>query len=99
MFSVRFMSMIFGVQVACQYSFVALGNAPAAIFLSIYRKILLLIPLIFLLPLFFENSALGIFLAEPIADTLAVCTTSVMFFVNFSKLLRSIKNVSQEAAD
>ena len=93
------MSMIFGVQVACQYSFVALGNAPAAIFLSIYRKILLLIPLIFLLPLFFENSALGIFLAEPIADTLAVCTTSVMFFVNFSKLLRSIKNVSQEAAD
>lgn len=84
------MSMIFGIQVACQYSFVALGNAPAAIFLSIYRKILLLIPLIFLLPNFFADKALGIFPAEPIADTLAVCTTSVMFFVNFRKLLNSI---------
>lgn len=84
------MSMIFGIQVACQYSFVALGNAPAAIFLSIYRKILLLIPLIFLLPNFFADKALGIFPAEPIADTLAVCTTSVMFFVNFRKLLNSM---------
>lgn len=84
------MSMIFGIQVACQYSFVALGNAPAAIFLSIYRKILLLIPLIFLLPNFFADKAFGIFLAEPIADTLAVCTTSVMFFVNFRKLLNSM---------
>lgn len=89
------MSMIFGVQVACQYSFVALGNAKAAIFLSIYRKVLLLIPLIFILPHFFENQALGIFLAEPIADTMAVCTTSVMFFISFRKLMRSI---SGEAA-
>ncbi len=84
------MSLIFGVQVACQYSFVALGNAPAAIFLSLYRKVFLLIPLIFILPHFFENQAMGIFVAEPIADTLAVCTTGAMFFISFRKLIKSL---------
>ena len=81
------MSAIFGVQVACQYSFVALDQAPTAIFLSIYRKILLLIPLIFVLPHFMENQALAVFLAEPIADTAAVLTTSFLFFRYFRRLL------------
>ena len=81
------MSAIFGVQIACQYSLVALNQAPIAIFLSIYRKILLLIPLIFVLPYFFNNKAMAVFLAEPIADTLAVCTTSVFFFIKFRKLV------------
>lgn len=81
------MSAIFGVQIACQYSLVALNQAPIAIFLSIYRKILLLIPLIYLLPYFFSNKAMAVFLAEPIADTLAVCTTSVFFFIKFRKLV------------
>lgn len=83
-------SLIFGVQVACQYTFVALDNAPVAIFLSIYRKIILLIPLIFLLPRLFSDPAFGTFMAEPIADTLAVCTTSVIFFVSFRKLMKSL---------
>ncbi|MGN0404727.1 MAG: MATE family efflux transporter [Bariatricus sp.] len=84
-------SAIFGVQVACQYSLVALNQAPAAIFLSVYRKILLLIPLIFLLPHLFENQAMAVFMAEPIADTLAVCTTSIMFAVYFRKMLKQLK--------
>lgn len=86
------MSAIFGIQVACQYSMVALGNAPVAIFLSIYRKILLLIPLIFFLPKFMSDKATGIFMAEPVADTLAVCTTSVCFYVSFRRLLKSMEN-------
>ena len=81
------MSAIFGVQIACQYSLVALNQAPIAIFLSIYRKILWLIPLIVVLPYFFNNKAMAVFLAEPIADTLAVCTTSVFFFIKFRKLV------------
>ena len=79
---------IYGVQVACQYSFVALDNAPTAIFLTIWRKIILLIPLIFILPHFVPNPTMGVFLAEPIADTIAICTTGPMFFLFFRKLSR-----------
>ena len=72
--------LIYGVQVACQYTFVALDQAKKAIFLTIWRKIILLIPLIFILPQILPNAALGVFLAEPIADTIAVCTTGIMFY-------------------
>lgn len=72
--------LIYGIQVACQYSFVALDQAWTAIFLTIWRKIVLLIPLIFILPLVWSGSVTGVFLAEPIADTIAVCTTAPMFY-------------------
>lgn len=78
--------LIYGVQVACQYSFVALDQAPKAIFLTVWRKIILLIPLIFLLPHLWPNAVMGVFLAEPIADTIAVCTTAPMFFAYYRKL-------------
>ncbi|MEE8807752.1 MAG: MATE family efflux transporter [Lactimicrobium sp.] len=78
--------LIYGVQVACQYSFVALDHAPKAIFLTIWRKIILLIPLIFLLPHICPDPVTGVYLAEPIADTIAVCTTAPMFFAYYRKL-------------
>lgn len=81
------MLLIYGIQVACQYSFVALDQAPTAIFLTIWRKIILLIPLIFVMPLVIQNQVMGVYLAEPIADTIAVCTTAPMFY----KYYRSIK--------
>ena len=79
---------IFGVQIACQQSFVSLGQAPVAIFLALLRKVILLIPLILILPRLgiLSDPAAAIFLAEPIADTLAVCTTAAMFFTRFPKL-------------
>ncbi len=80
------MLLIYGVQVACQYSFVALDQAPKAIFLTIWRKIILLIPLIFLLPRLWPDAVTGVYLAEPIADTIAVCTTAPMFYHYYSKL-------------
>ena len=80
------MLLIYGIQVACQYSFVALDQAPKAIFLTIWRKIIILIPLIFILPYFVSNAAMGVYLAEPIADTIAVCTTGPMFYVYYRKL-------------
>ena len=80
------MLLIYGIQVACQYSFVALDQAKKAIFLTIWRKIILLIPLIFILPQILSGSAMGVFLAEPIADTIAVCTTAPMFWNYYRKL-------------
>lgn len=80
------MLLIYGVQVACQYSFVALDQAKKAIFLTIWRKIILLIPLIFILPQILSGSAMGVFLAEPIADTIAVCATAPMFWNYYRKL-------------
>ncbi len=78
--------LIYGVQVACQYSFVALDQPKKAIFLTIWRKIILLIPLIFILPHFMPDAVIGVYLAEPIADTLAVCTTGIMFYFYYRKL-------------
>ena len=80
------MLFIYGIQVACQYSFVALDQAPKAIFLTIWRKIIILIPLIFILPHFVSDAVMGVYLAEPIADTLAVCTTAPMFYSYYRKL-------------
>ena len=78
--------LIYGVQVACQYSFVALDQPKRAIFLTIWRKIILLIPLIFILPHIVPEAVMGVYLAEPIADTLAVCTTGIMFYFYYRKL-------------
>lgn len=80
------MLLIYGIQVACQYSFVALDQAKKAIFLTIWRKIILLIPLIFILPRILSGSAMEVFLAEPIADTIAICTTAPMFYYYYRKL-------------
>ena len=78
---------IYGIQVACQYSFVALNQAKTAIFLTIWRKIILLIPLIFILPHLVANPTIGVFLAEPIADFIAVCTTGTLFYRYYRRKL------------
>ena len=80
------MLFLYGIQVACQYSFVALDQAKKAIFLTIWRKIILLIPLIFILPHVFSDFVVGVYLAEPIADTIAVCTTAPMFYFYYRTL-------------
>ena len=85
------MSLIFGAQIACQQTFVALGNAKTSLFLAVLRKIILLIPLIFILPHFFTDQVMAVFLAEPVADTLAVCTTSIMFAVQFRQILKNMR--------
>ncbi len=78
--------LIYGVQVACQYSFVALDQAKKAIFLTVWRKIILLIPLIFIMPHLCSNPVAGVYLAEPIADTIAVCTTAPIFYRYYRRL-------------
>ena len=82
---------IFGVQIACQQTFVALGNAKTSLFLAILRKIILLIPLIYLLPCFFADKAFAVFLAEPMADLLAVLTTATLFARQFRRSMAELE--------
>ncbi|MBQ8413663.1 MAG: MATE family efflux transporter [Clostridia bacterium] len=85
---------IFGIQVACQMTFVSLGKALSSMAVAIMRKFVLLLPLIYIVPLFFEGEmrTTGVYLAEPIADTLAVTFTAVLFAIQFKKALREIEN-------
>lgn len=77
---------IFGIQIACQQTFIAIGNAKASVFLAILRKIVVLIPLIFILPMFIENQTMAVFLAEPVADTIAVSVTATLFYKTYKRL-------------
>ncbi len=82
---------IFGIQIACQQTFIAIGNAKTSLFLAVLRKIILLIPLIYILPNFFADKAMAVYLAEPVADIIAVITTSILFARYFSKTLKKMK--------
>lgn len=76
---------ILGVQLACQQTFIALGQAKISLLLALLRKIILLIPLIFILPNFFGNKVFGVYLAEPVADICASMITVTTFFIFFKK--------------
>ncbi len=81
-------SVIFGVQISCQQTFIALGNAKTSVFLALLRKVILLIPLIYILPAFMEDKLMAVFLAEPVADVIAVTTTSILFYRTYRTLDR-----------
>ena len=83
--------LLFGAQIACQQTFIALGNAKTSAFLAMFRKIIVLIPLIYILPNFIDNKVFAVFLAEPIADTLAVITTVSLFIFEFKKLMKKME--------
>ena len=76
-----------GFQIACQQSFMALGQAKVSLLLACLRKIILLIPLIFILPHLLPNPVFGVFLAEPVSDILAATITTITFFARFDKIL------------
>ena len=79
---------IFGIQCACQTSFISLGQAKVSLFIALLRKIILLIPLAIILPKFM--GVMGIYRAEPVADTISVLTTSVVFVITMKKVLRNM---------
>ncbi len=80
---------MFGAQIACQQTFVALGQAKKSMLLALLRKVVLLVPLIYILPHFFANQVFAVILAEPIADFLATGTTVTVFLLSIKKILRS----------
>lgn len=82
---------IFGIQVASQMTFVSIGNAPCSIIIAIVRKFVLLLPLIYVIPHFVADKTMGVYLAEPIADVIAVTFTAVLFSIQFKKALKAAK--------
>lgn len=94
-------SLLLGAQVACQQTFIALGNAKVSLFLALLRKVFLLIPLIYILPsitttflsnFFTKPQVAAVFLAEPVADVIAVTTTVIMFRIHFKRIMKKIED-------
>ena len=80
-----------GFQLSCQQAFMALGQAKISLVMALLRKVILLIPLIFILPNFFPNKAFAVFLAEPVADIVAAAVTTFLFFRFFIRMLKEGK--------
>ncbi len=80
---------LFGIQMAVQQTFVSLGQAKLSLFIACLRKIILLIPLIFILPVFFENKVFAVFLAEPVSDFVSVTVAGTLFLWNINKILQT----------
>lgn len=78
---------VFGAQVICQQMFVALGQAKVSIFIALLRKIILLVPLVYILPLFFTDKVTGVLVAEPVSDIISVIVTLLLFFRFYRRAL------------
>ncbi len=81
---------IFGIQIACQMTFVSLGKALSSVSVAVVRKFVLLLPLIYIVPRFAADPTIGVYTAEPIADIIAVTFTAVLFAIQFKKALKKI---------
>ena len=76
-----------GFQISCQQTFMALGQAKLCLLMACLRKLILLIPLIFILPLILQDKVFAVFLAEPVSDIIAATVTCSAFFIRFNKIL------------
>lgn len=81
----------FGIQMAVQQTLIALGKAKASLFIACLRKVILLVPLIYILPNFFENKVFAVFLAEPVSDAISIITASIVFFFVFGKEMKQMR--------
>ena len=82
---------LFGIQIACQMAFVSLGQALCSMSVAIMRKFVLLLPLIYLMPSLVSNKTMGVYMAEPVADVLAVTFTAILFFFVFRKAMKKLE--------
>ena len=90
-------ALLFGIQMACQMTFNALGKAKESIVVAVMRKFVLLIPLIYIMPQIFRaDQTMAVYMAEPIADLLAVTFTAVLFSIQFKKTLGTMKKNTQQ---
>ena len=87
--------LLFGIQMACQMTFTSLGKAKASILVAVMRKFILLIPLIYIMPtLFTSNQTMAVYMAEPVADFLAVSFTAILFTFQFKKVIAQMTTSS-----
>lgn len=87
---------LFGAQIACQQTFLALGQAKTSLIIAMLRKIVLLVPLIFILPMFIEDGLTAVLLAEPIADIIAIISTVIIFGLFYKKTFNNIDEKNNE---
>lgn len=83
---------IFGIQAACQSTFLALGQAKVSLFIATLRKIILLIPLALILPKF--SGVKGIYIAEPVSDVISVIVTSVLCVITLKRIFSEMEDKS-----
>lgn len=76
-----------GIQISCQQTFMALGQAKISLLMACLRKLVLLIPLIFVLPHIFTDPVFGVFVAEPVSDIIAATVTATMLFTRLNGIL------------
>ena len=81
---------LFGIQISCQMSFNSLGKALSSIVVAVVRKFVLLIPLIYIMPAVLQDKTSAVYMAEPVADTIAVTFTAILFFFQFRKAMKEI---------
>ena len=82
---------LFGIQIACQMTFVSIGAAGCSIIVAVLRKFVLLLPLIYLMPRLLADQTMAVYTAEPVADAIAVTCTAILFSVQFRKALRKLE--------
>ena len=87
---------LFGAQMACQQTLLALGQAKISLIIALLRKIVLLVPLIFILPIFIEDGLTAVFLAEPVADIIAILTTVIIFAIFYRKTFKNTNKSEKE---
>lgn len=83
---------MFGIQMAAQQTFMAIGKAKASLFVACLRKVILLVPLIFILPYFIEDKVFAVFLAEPVSDFISVVTCGILFIFVFRNAINKLEN-------
>ncbi len=84
---------LFGIQIACQMTFTSLGKAANSIVVAVVRKFVLLLPLIYIMPTLMTDKTQAVYMAEPVADIVAVTFTAILFAFQFKKALKDINNV------
>ena len=83
---------LFGIQIACQMTFVSIGSAVCSIVVAVMRKFVLLIPLIYIMPHILSNKVNAVYAAEPVADVLAITFTVILFSVMFTRATEKLVN-------
>ena len=86
---------IFGLQRTCQNTFVALGQAKISLFIALLRKVILLVPLAYILPSFM--GVRGVYTAEAVADATAAILCTAIFAFAFGRILS--KNEKRDTAN
>lgn len=82
---------VFGIQIACQMTFTSLGKAANSIIVAVVRKFVLLLPLIYIMPHIIADQTKGVYMAEPVADIIAVTFTAILFATQFKKAVQEIE--------